>query len=148
MASALHKMLTDSVGTLLEVQSLGATILLIANADETHRKPLLESQGYSVQMASMENAEKCLAATTFLLALTASEGNIATTLNCCERMKSIAPEMRIAVIAERSEYFPPNSAVDAIIRQQHSPRQFLAAVRRLLDVSPLGQQSSSAMDGN
>jgi hypothetical protein len=121
-------------------------ILLVTGRDDTHRKPLLESQGYEVVITPIEEVTGILLCRRFALALISTDGGVDATLDCCEKMKTVAPGIRIAVIAERAEYVPPNTAVDAIIRQQHSPGRFLAAVARLLDVSPLGQ-SYSAKDG-
>lgn len=125
---------------------MSVTILLVTGRDDMHRKPVLESQGYKVEVAPMEDLTGILLSRCFALVLVSTEIGVDATLACCEKMKSVAPDTRIAVIAERAEYVPPNSAVDAIIRQQHSPGRFLAAVARLLDISPLGQ-SYSASDG-
>jgi len=130
---------------------MSARILLVTAADNTHRKPLLESQGYVVDVvpaALVENRLRHPAVPTpYDLALIATEDGVPATLDCCEKMKRIVPRLRIAVIAQRSEYVPPSQAVDAVIRQQYSPGKFLASVKRLLDDAPLGKESSAAAEG-
>jgi CheY-like chemotaxis protein len=118
---------------------MSAKILLVTATDETHRKPLLESEGYDVTLACVGDACNRVRFSQFALVLIPTDSGIENTLALCENIKAVAPEMRVAVIADRAEYIPPNVAVDAIVRQQHSPGKFLAAVRRLLDISPLGQ---------
>ena len=122
-------------------------ILLVTAKDDTHRKLLLESQGYEVELAPIADACDRARLNELALVLIPTDSGIENTLACCEKIKGAAPEIRIAVIAERAEYIPPNAAIDAIIRQQHSPGKFLTAVRRLLDISPLGQ-SHYAGNGN
>ena len=130
----------------LEVEALSKTILLVTDRDNTHRKPLLESEGYQVEVSPIEDFRERLGSIDVGLILMSTDSGIEATLACCGAMKKIAPETRIAVIAQRAEYVPPDPAVDAIIRQQHSPRQFLAAIRRLLDPSPLGRSQSAGDD--
>lgn len=125
---------------------MSSAILLITSSDRALRKPLLQSQGYTVEMTSIKAAAGALQNGRFDLALLTTEDGVGATLACCEQVKSLAPNMRVAVIAQRAEYLPPNPAVDAIIRQQYSPERFLATVRRLLDGSQLAD-SFSAGDG-
>lgn len=125
---------------------MSATILLITALDETHRRPLLESQGYSVQVASPPEASKFLNATRYDLALIPTENGVAATLEYCAQMKRILPELRVAIIAQRAEYVPPGDSADAIIREQHSPARFLAAVKRLLETSAMDGKSFSASE--
>ena len=126
---------------------MSAKILLITVVDETHRKPLLESQGYMVQTAKPDDIERELGRNEHQLALIGTDNGVAATLEICERMKNLAPELRIGVIAQRSEYVPANSCVDAIIREQHTPRKFLAAVKKLADVPEPNDQSFLASEG-
>ena len=122
---------------------MSAKILLVTANDDTHRKPLLESEGYDVELDSIDDACKRAYLNQFALVLIPTDSGIDNALACCEKMKAAAPGTRIALIAVHAEYVPQNAPLDAIIRQQHSPGRFLAAVRRLLDISPLGQSHSA-----
>ena len=126
---------------------MSAKILLITAVDETHRQLLLESQGYLVQTAAHEDVPKHLSEDDYQLALVSTENGVAATLAFCETVKSNFPDVRIVVVAQRAEYIPANDFVDAVIREQHSPGRFLAAVKRLIDAGNSQQQSFSAADG-
>ena len=125
---------------------MGAAILLVTSNDRALRKPLLESQGYKVETRPSESVAETLRSAHFDLVLLPTDDGVNATLACCEEIKRHAPEMRVAVIAQRAEYVPPHPAVDAVIRQQYSPERFLATVRRLLDGSAL-ERSYSAGEG-
>ena len=126
-------------------QRLNANILLITDADETHRQLLLESAGYSVQRVGTPSAEKHLHVGNYQLILLSSDDGIGSTLELCVRLKAIAPEARVAVIAQRSEYVPASPDIDIVIREQHSPGRFLAAVKKLVEAPRA--QTFSAADG-
>ena len=113
--------------------SLSANILLITTADDTFRKLLLESQGYRVETASTEAAHSVVAKGQFHLALLSTDGGAQATIPLSKKLKEVSPATRIAVIAQRAEYVPPSESVEAIIREQHSPGRFLAAVKKLVD---------------
>ena len=128
-------------------QSVSTNILLVTTDDETHRRPLLESQGYLVKAASAAEAEQELEGCDFDLALVPTELEVDSVLEFCRKLKSTNPQLRVAVIAQRAEYVPADSCIDVVIREQHSPGRFLAAVKKLLDVSLPGGQSFTAADG-
>jgi ferredoxin-NADP reductase len=123
---------------------LSARILLVTEVDETHRQPLLESQGYQVSLAAPGDISNQLRANHFHLALIATDGGIGPTLAICEQMKNLRPNMQVAIIAQRAEYVPASASVNAVIRQQHSPGRFLCAVRTLIDVVSSEEGSASA----
>lgn len=126
---------------------MSANILLVTTDDETHRRPLLESQGYSVQAVSAANAEQGLIDANFDLALVPTEPGVDAVLELCRNLKSKNPQLRVAVIAQRAEYVPADSCVDIVIREQHSPGRFLAAVKKLVDASLPNGHSFTAADG-
>ena len=112
---------------------MSASILLVTAMDVTFRKLLLESQGYRVEAVSADSANSLAAKEQFRLALLATDGGTQATVELCEGLKRLNPAMRIAVIAQRSEYVPASEAVAAVIREQHSPGRFLAAVKKLVE---------------
>lgn len=136
------------VNLYLRWQPLSEKILLITALDETHRQPLLESQGYIVRTARIDDALRQLESDDYQLILVPTERGSAETLEFCEQLKNRFPELCIAVIAQRAEYIPLSNSVDAVIREQHSPGRFLAAVKKLLDIGSGNEQSFSASDGN
>lgn len=124
---------------------MSAEILLITAADHTFRKLLLESQGYRVETVSPNTAGSYVQGKQFKLALLSTDGGIPSTLELSGTLKKVDPEMKIAVIAQRSEYVPLDGAVAAVIREQHSPGRFLAAVKKLMDGD--GDRLFSATEG-
>ena len=125
-----------------------AKILLVTKMDDTHRKPLLESQGYFVEFTSIEVVFARLAENRFHLALLSTDDGAEEALRLSDRMKAEFPSMRIALVAQRAEYVPPNDTIDAVIRQQHSPGKFLAAIQRLIDAATDGEESSTVSNGH
>jgi len=104
--------------------------------DDTFRKLLLESQGYRVEAAAAAAASTLVEREHFQLALLATKGDAKETLELCVKLKRQDPRMRVAIIAQRTEYVPASECVDAVIREQHSPGRFLAAVKKLVDGEP------------
>jgi len=125
---------------------LSAKILLVTALDETHRKPLLESEGYRVTTVSPHDAGERLKSGEYQLVLLVKEAGSEETITFCEKVKQRSPHVKIAVIAQRAEYVPTIGLIDTVIRQQHSPRMFLSAVRKLLSV-PDGDRFLSATEG-
>ena len=122
---------------------MSSTILLVTSHDRALRKPLLESQGYKVEMISSEAVADSLQRARFDLVLIPTDDGVNATLACCEQIKRIDSKICVGVIAQRAEYVPPHPAVDAVIRQQYSPEKFLATIRNLLDGSPLADSFSA-----
>ena len=122
---------------------MNGTILLVTSNDRALRKPLLQSQGYTVGSVPREAVVEALRGVGFDLVLIPTDDGVDTTIACCEQIKRILPKICVAVIAQRAEYVPPNPAVDAVIRQQYSPERFLATVRKLIDGSPLADSFSA-----
>jgi len=129
-------------------QSLSAKILLVTALDDTHRQPLLESEGYTVKAVPLSHALAELNADDYHAALVSKEQSAKDTLALCEELKQRFPQLRVAIIAQRAEYVATSPWVDAIIRQQHSPRMFLSAVRRMLERDSDNLESRFASGGN
>ncbi len=124
-----------------------ARILLVTKMDDTHRKPLLESQGYFVELSTALSVFDRLGENRFHLALLSTDDGAEETIELSEALKSHFPRMRIALVAQRAEYVPPSVAIDTVIRQQHSPGKFLAAIKRLIDTATEGEESSTVCNG-
>jgi DNA-binding response OmpR family regulator len=112
--------------------------------DDTFRKPLLESQGYRVEMVTPVAAEDALRKRHFQLVLLSTEMGARETLDLSARLLRIDPQVSIAVLAQRTEYVPGSDSVAVVIREQHSPGRFLAVVKKLLN----GEEISAAADGD
>jgi DNA-binding response OmpR family regulator len=114
---------------------LSDKILLVTTIDETFQQPLLQSQGYDVQKASLADALQRVENDNFELALVTTETGLPETVAFCQELKRLRPEVRVGVIAQRAEYVGPDGAIDGVIRMQHSPAKFLATVKKLLSRS-------------
>ncbi len=111
-------------------------ILLVTPVDEAYRKPLLESEGYEVQIAAtLVSARRALAKDGYELVLVVGDSSTEEMLAFCLDAKKFSPRTRTAVLAQWAEYVPKHPAVDAVIRIHHSPREFLAAVRMLVEAA-------------
>ncbi len=119
---------------------MSQNILFIAKSDEAYRQLLLESEGFTVRRINPQEARVALTAERFPLAVITTEHGPRETIEFCRELKSQAPNMRVLVLAQRAEYLPPDQCIDALIREQYSPGQFVAAVRRLLN----GDKSGAA----
>jgi len=108
-------------------------ILLVTSVDDTFQQPLLQNEGYGVQVSKVEDALAFLKQGEFRLVLITTEASVPKTIELCEQMKAAHPDLRVGLIAQRAEYIPSNHCIDAVIRSQHSPQKFLAAIRRLID---------------
>lgn len=126
---------------------MSAQILLVTALDETHRKPLLESEGYVVTTVRREAAVEELRVSKYQLVLLEKEGDAADTIGFCESLKREQSGLKIVIIAQRADYVPTSAAIDAVIRQQHSPRIFLNAVRKLLTSGGSGDKFRSVAEG-
>jgi DNA-binding NarL/FixJ family response regulator len=107
--------------------------LFIAKTDETYRQLLLESEGFTVRRIDPNETRSVLRTERFPLAVITTERGPQATLEFCRELKSQAPTMHVLVLAQRAEYLPPDSCIDALVREQYSPGQFVAAVRRAMN---------------
>ena len=112
---------------------MSQNILFIAKTDEAYRQLLLESEGFTVRRIDPSEARAVLSADQFPLAVITTERGPQSTLEFCRELKSFAPMMRVLVLAQRAEYLPPDTCIDALVREQYSPGQFVAAVRRAMN---------------
>lgn len=108
-------------------------ILLVATVDEAYHQLLLESQGYTVSKAGMDDALGRIANEPYDLMLVTPEDEMITMLQFCKQAHERRPEMRIVLIARRAEYVPSTDAVHAVLREQSTPGKLLAAVKRTID---------------
>src|SRR3954471_11369021 len=115
---------------------LNENILLITGNDDTYRQPLLEAQGYSVRKAQLDEAASILQTENFHLLLVTTESGIDNTLAFCAEAKTAHPSLRVGILAQRSEYIPPHSSADVVVRAQYSPAKLVAAIKRLLEAAP------------
>ena len=111
---------------------LSSKILFVTGTDDTFRKPLLETQGYTVRTANIDNALRQLSMEKFKLALITTEHGITRTIVLCEQLKSAQPELRVGVLAQHSDDIP-STCVDIVLRMQYSPAKFLAAIRIVME---------------
>lgn len=112
---------------------MSQNILFIAKSDETYRQLLLESEGFTVRRIDPQEARATLTTERFPLAVITTEHGPQETISFCRELKTHAPYMRVLVLAQRAEYLPPDQCIDALVREQYSPGQFVSAVRRLLN---------------
>jgi DNA-binding NtrC family response regulator len=122
-------------------------ILLVTTVDEAYHQLLLKAQGYDVEKSNRKEADKVLSSDNFDVVVVTPDGNVEDTLAFCDETRRRHPRMRIVLIARRAEYVPPNSAVDAIIREQSTPAKFLSTIKTTLE-SPAekGQAATIPMD--
>jgi CheY-like chemotaxis protein len=121
-------------------------ILLITSMDDTYRKPLLETEGYQVHAVPPGEADQKLTSEQYEVVLIATNADGPGMLDFCTKVRNVQPAARIGVVAQRSEYITPNDCIDAVFRNQHSPGKFLAAVRKLINLSPGEKQISENDD--
>lgn len=126
---------------------MGAKILLVTTLDDTHRQPLLESEGYVVKTVPLAHVFDELNSADYEAALVVKERDAGETLALCEEMKKRFPGLQVAILAQRAEYVPATSFVDIVIRQQHSPQMFLTAVRKMLERGIEIEKSRPAAEG-
>ncbi len=108
------------------------SILLVTGNDDTYRKMLLESHGYSVTPAQPDEVLSALHSADFHLVLVATDGGLAEWPDFCEQIKSSHPKMRIGVVAQRGLHFPFEACADVVIHAQYSPAAFLGAINTVL----------------
>lgn len=53
-------------------------------------------------------------------------------LHFCDELKQSHPQMKVALLAHHTLYFPPNSCPDGVIVRQDGPIQFLQQVEQLV----------------
>jgi DNA-binding response OmpR family regulator len=112
--------------------SLIGNILLITKADVAYRQLLLESEGYKVTRISPREVSGVFQAGSFQLALISSELGVERTVDICEDLKTADPEVCVAVLAQRADYFKARACVDAIVHDEYSPGEFLSRVKTLI----------------
>jgi len=113
------------------VRTKKRNILLVGN-DDTYRRMLLESHGYSVTPVEAHEALSTLERETFHFVLVASESGVANAAEFCGKLKLSYPKMRIGVVAQHGEHVPLEACADVVIRAQYSPAAFLGAVNTVL----------------
>jgi len=114
------------------VQNQKLNILLVTGNDDTYRKMLLESHGYSVTPVQPGEALSVLHGAEFHLVLVATDAGFADSNTFCEGIKTRHPNMRIGVVARHGEYVPLKSYADIVIHAQYSPAAFLGAINTVL----------------
>jgi DNA-binding response OmpR family regulator len=120
---------------------------MVTSSDATHRHLLLEASGHDVNVTSAHLVPILLREEKYDLALITLQEHGSNIVPLCERIKRDRPDMMVAVIAQESEPVPHTSAIDAVIRSQQHPGQFLAAVATLLDSARSNVRFRSASDG-
>lgn len=112
---------------------MNGKILLVATVDEAYHQLLLESQGYSVQKARMDEALGLVGGEAYDLMLVTPEGEMVSVLEFCEQAHKKCAEMKIVLIARRAEYVPSTGAVHAVIREQSTPGRLLATIKKTIE---------------
>ena len=107
-------------------------LLLVTGNDDTYRKMLLESHGYSVTPVQPGEALSVLHGAEFHLVLVATDAAFADSNTFCERIKTRHPNMRIGVVAKHGEHIPLKNCADVVIHAQYSPAAFLGAINTVL----------------
>ncbi|MGZ4789571.1 MAG: hypothetical protein ACXVZX_13725 [Terriglobales bacterium] len=116
-------------------------ILLVTALDDTHRQLLLQSQGYAVVVVRHAEVLECLRRERYQLVLTTTDDGMQAVTDVCAKVREHFPDVKVAVVAQRSEYVPGQDCMDAVIRQQHSPAKFLSIINKLMEMA--GGQSAS-----
>ncbi len=114
------------------VRNRKQNILLVTGNDDTYRRMLLESQGYSVTPVQPNEALSVLHREEFHLVLVASTVGFSNSQQFCEQIKISHPKLRIGVVAHHGEDAPMESCADIVIRAQYSPAAFLGAINTVL----------------
>jgi CheY-like chemotaxis protein len=109
-----------------------ATRILLLNSETTFRL-LLQFRGYETAVAeSYQEAREMLAAERFDLVLVQIEFEREGALQFCNELKQSFPDLKVALLAHHTLYFPPNSCPDDVIARQDGPVQFLQQVEQLV----------------
>jgi CheY-like chemotaxis protein len=120
------------------VQNQKLHILLVTGNDDTYRKILLESHGYSVTPAQPNEVLSVLHSAQFHLVLVATHEGLSDSAAFCEQIKSSHPNLRVGVVAQHGERTPLESCADIVIHAQYSPAGFLGAINTVLNKGDKG----------
>lgn len=109
-----------------------ATRILLLNSETTFRM-LLQFRGYETAVAkSYQEAREMLVAERYHLIIVQIEFEREAALQFCDELKQSHPELKIALLAHHTLYFPPSSCPDGVIVRQDGPIQFLQQVEQLV----------------
>jgi DNA-binding NtrC family response regulator len=108
------------------------TRILLINSERTFRL-LLQFRGYETAVASSyQEAREMLAADRFDLIIVQIEFEREAALRFCDELKQSHPQLKIALLAHHTLYFPPSACPDDVIVRQDGPGQFLQQVEQLV----------------
>lgn len=109
-----------------------ATRILLLNSEPTFRM-LLQFRGYETAVAaSFQEAREMLAAEPYQLIIVQIEFEREAALRFCDEVKHSYPQLKVALLAHHTLYFPPASCPDGVIVRQDGPTQFLQQVEQLV----------------
>ena len=114
------------------------TILLVDGEGglQRLRAMLLSGRGFDAELAkSLEDGFQKIRQRQYQLVVVDVKHYAQAALDFCEEVKRECPDLKVALMADHTIYFPANTCPDEIIRKQDGPEAFLNQVEGMLHAS-------------